>query len=165
MIEKNTSSKTIWHLLEIADLLKKYGEFIVAKEGITTQQWLILLYLAGDPNIPYFDREEHKKPMMASELADAFNVSRPNITNLLKGLLKKALIVQVEDEVDRRKKRLKLTERGAELLHKLEPGRKNFNNNLFNSFDKGQRESLLGKLSQINQSLIEHFDEGIGQNS
>ena len=159
MIDKNSNAKTIWHLLEIADLLKKYGEIIATREGITTQQWLIMLYLAGDPNIPFFEREKHTKPMMASELADAFNVSRPNITNLLNGLLKKDLIKQVEDDIDRRKKRLQLTQTGKDLLIKLEPGRKEFNDNLFSELDEAQGTTFLQHLMTINQALIEHFTE------
>jgi len=157
LIEKNDSAKTIWHILEIADLLKKYGEMITAREGITSQQWLIMLYLAGDPNIPYFEREEHLKPLMASELAEAFNVSRPNITNLLNGLIKKKLITQVEDDVDRRKKRLKLTKKGDSLLQKLEPGRKEFNENFFEGLSERERKSMLKYLAVCNQTIIDHF--------
>ncbi len=157
MIRKNDAAKTIWHILEIADLLKKYGDLICAQQGITSQQWLILLYLAGDPNIPYFEREKHLKPLMASELAEAFNVSRPNITNLLNGLIKKDLIQQIEDEVDRRKKRLQLSPKGIQLVEKLEPGRKSFNDNLFESLGPQEKKNLLQYLSTCNQTIIDHF--------
>jgi len=157
LIEKNNASKTIWHILEIADLLKKYGDKICAREGITTQQWLIMLYLAGDPNIPYFEREPHFKPMMASELAEAFNVSRPNITNLLNGLLKKKLILQVADEIDRRKKRLKLSKKGIKLLEGLEPGRKDFNKHFLSDLNKKEKDSFLKFLMLCNEKIIKDF--------
>ncbi len=160
MIQKNDAAKTIWHILEIADLLKKYGDLICAVEGITSQQWLLLLYLAGDPNIPYFERERHLKPLMASELAEAFNVSRPNITNLLNGLIKKGLITQVEDSVDRRKKRLQLSAKGIEIVEKLETGRTTFNQNLFESLNTSQQKQLLAALSTVNQTIIDHFSGG-----
>jgi len=162
LIEKNDASKTIWHILEIADLLKKYGDMITDREGITTQQWLIMLYLAGDPNIPYFEREPHYKPMMASELAEAFNVSRPNITNLLNGLLKKKFISQVEDEIDRRKKRLKLTKKGNKLLEKLEPGRKDFNENFLGELNKNERKNFLKFLVSCNEKIVNDFT-GVSQ--
>lgn len=161
LIEKNDSAKTIWRILEIADLLKKYGEYICSQEGITTQQWLLLLHLAGDPNIPYFEREKHFKPLMASELAEGLNVSRPNVTNLLNSLLKKELIEQVEDDIDRRKKRLKLSAKGVDLVKKLEPGRKTFNDNLFSGFKQKEKKNLLKYLSQIDHALIEHFTENM----
>jgi len=157
LIEKNQASKIIWCILEIADLLKKYGDQISNNAGITTQQWLIMLYLAGDPNIPYFEREKHHKMMMASELAEAFNVSRPNITNLLNGLLKKKLIKQAEDDIDRRKKRLQLTKKGHNLLMKLEPGRKAFNENLFRALQPEERNALLKFLEICDQTIVEDF--------
>jgi len=159
LIERNNAAKTIWHILEIADLLKKYGDRICANEGITTQQWLIMLYLAGDPNIPYFEREPHFKPLMASELAEAFNVSRPNITNLLNGLLKKKFIVQVEDDIDRRKKRLKLSKKGNNLLGKLEPGRKSFNENFLGNLKSKERTALLKYLHVCNDKIVKDFTE------
>jgi len=159
VIKRNNAAKTIWRILEIADLLKKYGDLISDRRGVTTQQWLIMLYLAGDPNIPYFEREKHYKPMMASELAEAFNVSRPNITNLINGLLKKKLISQVEDDVDRRKKRLKLSKAGIKLLVDLEPGRKNFNENFLKVLDKDERKDFLDYLKRCNNKIIKDFTE------
>lgn len=158
MIQKNNGAKIIWHILEIANLLKKYGEVISQEEGITTQQWLILLHLANDPNIPYFDRDKHEKPFMASELAGALNVSRPNITNLLVPLLQKGLIVQIEDEYDRRKKRLKLAEKGKALLARIEPGRKTFNKNLFETLSEADISQFLHYLKSCNNTIIEHFE-------
>jgi len=159
LIEKNNNTRTIWYILEVADLLKKYGDKICAREGITTQQWLIMLYLAGDPNIPYFEREPHFKPMMASELAEAFNVSRPNITNLLNGLLKKKLINQVADDIDRRKKRLKLSKKGIKLLQGLEPGRKEFNKHLLSDLNKNEKDDFLKFLMFCNEKIIKDFSE------
>ena len=163
MIKKNDASKTIWAILEIADLLKKYGDLITNAEGITTQQWLIMLYLAGDPNIPYFEREPHLKPLMASELAEAFNVSRPNITNLLNGLLKKKYIIQIEDDIDRRKKRLTLAKKGLKLLAKLEPGRKQFNENFLAGLNKTEKKKFLEFLMICNEKIISDFTEVVGQ--
>lgn len=165
MIKKNNAAKTIWHILEIADLLKKYGDRISDRSGVTTQQWLIMLYLAGDPNIPFFEREKHYKPMMASELAEAFNVSRPNITNLLSGLLKKGLIAQVEDDVDRRKKRLKLSKSGIKLLEGLEPGRKRFNENFLEVLNKEERMNFLNYLKSCNNKIVKDFSESAHKES
>ena len=157
MIGSNTGAKIVWHILEISNLLNKYGDVICQQEGITTQQWLLLLYLSGDPNIPYLEREPHTQPLMASELADAFNVSRPNITNILNTLLRKDLILQLEDHVDRRKKRLALTDAGKDLLARLEPGRTSFNNKLLERFSYTERDQFLHFLETCNATIVEHF--------
>ncbi len=157
MIEKNNATKIVWLVIEINNLLTKYGDFICQSAGITTQQWLVMLYLAKDPNAPFFEREKHHKPLMASELADALNVSRPNITNLLNGLLKKGMIRQILDIKDRRKKRLELTAKGIELIAKLEPGRKVFNDNLLERFSEKERTQFATFLEDCNDTILEHF--------
>jgi DNA-binding MarR family transcriptional regulator len=111
MIEKSIEESIVLNIFELANQLKKIGDEVYQKVGLTTQQWLILLHLAENPNLPFFKREKHKKALMVSELADSLNVSRANITNLINVLLEKDLIWQYEDEKDRRKKRLELTKK------------------------------------------------------
>ncbi len=79
---------------------------------MTTQQWLVMLLLAKDPNILYFKDTSHRMPMMAKEIAEAMNVSRANVTNLLNILIGKKLIIQMEDATDARRKRLLIVKRG-----------------------------------------------------
>lgn len=158
MTDQEIRAKVIWHFLDISKLLQKYGDYICQQEGITVQQWLIMLYLEGGTEIPYFDRDDHMKPMLASELADALYVSRPNITNLVNVLLQKKLIVQVEDAEDRRRKRLQLAPAGRELLERLAPGRDAFNENLLGHLNADQLMSFLGMLEDCNERIIDHFE-------
>ena len=157
MINKNPSAEIVWHFLGIADLLRKYGDLITIQEGITTQQWLLLLYLAGDPNIPTLEPRQRNRLLMASEVAEALNVSRPNVTNLLGILLKKELVEQVEDENDRRRKYLRVTPPGIALLERLEPGRADFNQNLTAKFTAGERATLLRVLRSMSDSLASRY--------
>lgn len=123
MIEKSIEESIVLNIFELANQLKKIGDEVYQKVGLTTQQWLILLHLAENPNLPFFKREKHKKALMASELAESLNVSRANITNLINVLLEKSLIRQYEDKNDRRKKRLELTKKGVDLVNKAQPSR------------------------------------------
>jgi DNA-binding MarR family transcriptional regulator len=145
-IEKRLEESLILRLIAVGERLKRRRDIISQNLGVSTQQWLILLHLAHDPNIPYFDKAKHKKPMMASEIADSLDVSRPNVTNMVNILLEKGLIDQVEDEVDRRRKRLVLSEKGQELVNSLQPSRKALNQKLFDGFSAGQKEQLLEML-------------------
>lgn len=157
-MDKGTRARIVWHILEISRLLQKHGELICQEEGITVQQWLVLLHLSGEAsNIPYFDRDEHVKPVLASELAEALNVSRPNITNLINALLQKNLIQQSEDADDRRRKRLQLAPKGWELLERLEPGRAAFNANLMEELADDQVMNFLSYLESCNRVMLEHF--------
>ena len=91
----------------------------------------------------YFKLNPHEKPLMAKELAEALNVSRANVTNLLNILLKKKLVVQVEDAFDKRRKRLSLTDAGIRMVDKIEKVRNEYNKRLFAKFSKSDKETMI----------------------
>lgn len=143
MIEKSIEESIVLSIFDLSNQLKKIGDEVYQKVGLTTQQWLILLHLADNPNLPFFKRENHKKALMASELAESLNVSRANITNLINVLLEKNLIKQYEDKNDRRKKRLELTKQGIELLNKTQPSRLGVIMYLTEGFSQEEKETFL----------------------
>jgi DNA-binding MarR family transcriptional regulator len=139
MLKKNLNASVIFHVIKLSETWKRNGDAITQQFGITTQQWLILLLLAKDPNILYFKDNPQEKPMMAKELAEAMNVSRANITNLLNVLIRKKLVVQLEDIHDKRRKRLTLTDAGKKLVDKMEFVRQEYNKKLFAKFSKADK--------------------------
>lgn len=142
MIRKNINSSVIFHIIKLSETWKRNGDAITQDFGITTQQWLVLLFLAKDPNILYFKENPQEKPLMAKELAEAMNVSRANITNLLNILIKKKLITQVEDEQDKRRKRLLLTDAGALMVEQMELVRNEYNARLLSKFTKTEKNAV-----------------------
>jgi DNA-binding MarR family transcriptional regulator len=143
MIKKNINASVIFHAIKFSETFKKKAEKLLQKEGLTTQQWFILLLLAKDPNLIYLQENKHEKDMMAMELADALNVSRANITKLLSVLLEKKLILQYEDKTDKRRKRLKLTSQGEKTLFRFEDTRNSYNSKLFTKFTKDEKEGYI----------------------
>mgnify|MGYP000474276293 CR=1 FL=1 len=143
MIEKSIEESIVLSIFDLSNKLKKIGDDVYQKVGLTAQQWLILLHLGGNPNLPFFKREKHTKDLMASELAGSLNVSRANITNLINVLLKKGLVKQYEDKEDRRKKRLKLTKKGVSLLDKTQPSRLAVIHFLTEGFDDMEKKTFL----------------------
>ena len=143
MIKKTIDATLIFHVIRFSETLKKQAEKVILQEKITTQQWFILLLLAKDPNIFYLQEHKHEKHMMAKELAEALNVSRANITNLLNVLIEKKLIVQYADETDKRRKRLKLTQEGERIIMKLEPDRSIHNAKLFAKFSLAEKNAFI----------------------
>ncbi|MEL7270956.1 MAG: MarR family transcriptional regulator [Bacteroidota bacterium] len=154
MIEKSIEESIVLSIFDLSNQLKKIGDEVYQKVGLTTQQWLILLHLANNPNLPFFKREEHKKALMASELADSLNVSRANITNLINVLLEKGLVQQFEDSQDRRKKRLSLTKQGVALVEKTQPSRFAVIEYLMEGFTKDEKETFLRFLEQSMNRII-----------
>jgi DNA-binding MarR family transcriptional regulator len=157
MIKKRFEESLILRLITLGERLKRRRDIICQNLGISTQQWLILLYLAQDPNIEFWKNGEHKKHLLASELADALNVSRPNITNIINILMEKGLVVQVDDEEDKRRKRLTLSEAGNALLESLQPHRELLNSTLFSNLKQQQKDDFL----QIVESCMEVLDQQI----
>ena len=143
MIQQRHEESLILGLIALGDRLKKRRDFVSQNLGISTQQWLILLHLGKDPNIEYINKNKHDKPLLASEIADALNVSRPNITNLINVLIEKDLVKQVEDKEDKRRKRLSLTEIGVDTLESLQPHRELLNSDLFSNLTMEEKASFL----------------------
>jgi DNA-binding MarR family transcriptional regulator len=142
-IKKTVEESIVFNVVLLADTLKKKGDSLCQKLGITTQQWIIMLHLANDPNIPYLEGSTVGNKMLASELAEAINVSRPNITNLLNSLMEKGMVTQVESKDDRRKKFLSLTQKGWDIVLTIEPFRHKANKNLLIDLDDSEKVKFL----------------------
>lgn len=143
MIKKSLEASILFGIIDLTSQIRLRGDLIYKFAGITTQQYVILLYLAGDPNIPAITAENVEKGMMASELADAMKVSRPGITNILKTLVQKGLVTQTEDPEDRRRKRLKLTDTAKHLIQEIEPLRKEANEGFLAHFNEEEKTAFL----------------------
>ncbi len=142
-IEKRLEESLIIRLIAVGEALKRRRDKICQELGISAQQWLILLHLAKDPNLAFFTKEKHRKPLLASEIARSLDVSRPNVTKLLNVLLEKGLIEQVKDRNDHRRKRIELSEAGRSLVESLQPMRLQLNEQLFEGFDRQEMQAAL----------------------
>jgi DNA-binding MarR family transcriptional regulator len=145
-IRKSVEESIILGIINLADTIRKKGDVICHRYNITTQQWILMLHLANDPNIPYFEGSRMKKQMVAAELADALNVSRPNITNLINSLIEKNLVRQIENKRDRRQKYLALTEDGWKIIDGIEPIRRKSNRKLLADLTADDKQNFFGFL-------------------
>ncbi len=143
MIEKTLDASILFSIIDLTSQIRLRGDLIYKFAGITTQQYVILLHLAKDPNIPFIENGDYTEGMFASELADSLKVSRPGVTNLLKTLMQKGLVKQVEDEQDRRKKRLFLAPAARKLILEIEPLRKEANSAFLSQFNTEEKEQFL----------------------
>ncbi|WP_027003446.1 MarR family winged helix-turn-helix transcriptional regulator [Hugenholtzia roseola] len=149
MSQNSTKEESIvLGVIELASQILKRSSNITRRAGLTTQQWLILLYIKNDPNIPLSRERNLHHGVLASDIADALNVSRPNVTNLIHSLVEKDLITQTRDEDDKRRKRLELTDKAKALLAKIEPLRRDSNRILFEEMTDSDKQKLLNLLTQ-----------------
>ncbi len=144
MIAKRVEESLVLRLITLGERLKRRRDIISQNLGVSTQQWLLLLHLCHDPNLADSTRPgPAKQPLLASELASVLNVSRPNITKMINTLLEKNLIEQVGDAVDKRRKRLILSELGVQLLATLQPHRELLNTTLLDNFSQADKDHFL----------------------
>ncbi len=156
-LQKTVEASIVMTLLNITDTIVKNGDIICQQFGITTQQWLVLLHLAADPNIAFVEDSNMSRPIFASDLAAALNVSRPNITSLVTTLTEKGLIDQILDRTDRRKKFLTLTDEGRKVLEIIEPYRHKANERFLTQLSGEQRAQFLSFLRSSAETLVEDF--------
>ncbi len=155
-LSESAEEALILTLLDLANHLARNGEAMAAQEGLTTQQWLVLLQIAGDPNFPasprggaqQVTRGSETDGVLASEIAAARGVSRANVSTLVTPLLRRQLIRQTDDPEDRRRKRLTLTAAGREVIERLEPLRRGANQKLFADLKPAVKKELLHHLGQ-----------------
>lgn len=126
-------------LMDLSGQLQRRGEAIARRAGISTQQWLILLHVAGEPGLPRLAQGHDRDGILASDIASIRGVTQANISRLLAGLITRALVKQTGDAADARRRRLALTDRGRKVLAQIEPLRQRANELLLSDFTRAER--------------------------
>jgi len=158
-IQKTLEESLVFLLLNLANQMQRNGDIIADQVSLTTQQWLILLFIGGDPNIPRMEYLKSDRGFLASEIAESLGVSRPNITVLVNSLIKKGLVEQGSDPEDRRRKRLHLTVKGWQIIQKMEPVRRRFNRALFTRLGDSDLNELKRLLVHLLNRIYRRDDE------
>lgn len=135
-------------VFDLSNQLGKLGEGLAAQAGLTTQQWLVLLQVAGDPNFQAPDgrTEPSAGGVLASQIALARGVSRASVSTLVAQLLAKGLIRQQAETSDRRRKGLSVTAKGRASLARLDASRRRANRTLLGELGVRERAVLLRAL-------------------
>jgi DNA-binding MarR family transcriptional regulator len=159
MIKKNINSSIIFHVIRLSERVKQHGELLTSQHGITTQQWVIMLLLAKDPNILYIQENPDKEYLVAKDIADALFVSRANVTNLLNILTQKELITPITLNGDNRRKPLELTEKGKKVIADLELPRYKRNAALFKKYNNQEKENFINFIESSLQIMKADFEK------
>jgi DNA-binding MarR family transcriptional regulator len=135
-------------VLDLSNQLAKLGEGLAAHAGLTTQQWLVLLQVAGDPNFHAPDGRvaRSKGGVLGSEIALARGVSRASVSTLVAQLLGKGLVRQQPEAGDRRRKGLSISAKGRSALTRLDARRRRANRTLLGELGVKERAVLLHAL-------------------
>jgi DNA-binding MarR family transcriptional regulator len=113
-------------------------------EELTTKQWftIVVLEVFGETY-----------PTL-NELADAMGSSHQNVKQLVLKLETKGYVTTFTDEQDRRKTRIKLTEKHLELKEKYQQNQQEFMGKLFERIDKDMLKSAVNVLVQLEKNIL-----------
>jgi len=100
-------------MMRDASLLLRELEGYFSEYGTSQLRFLVLIVI---------DREPQRQSLLASEIAERIDVSRPVMTRTLKNMLEDKLITMEADSRDGRAKSVALSKTGKLFLKKILPG-------------------------------------------
>ncbi|HYC02561.1 MAG TPA: MarR family transcriptional regulator [Azospirillaceae bacterium] len=132
---------------DIVNAMARHSEGVLEEAGLTAPQWTVLLNIAGDEN--FRDGGREGPAVYSSEIAQNRGLSRPHISATVTELLRKGLVQQADDPIDRRRKLLTVTPAGLALLRRLQPLRQAVNDMLLAHLAPEQRTQLMETLLSL----------------
>jgi DNA-binding MarR family transcriptional regulator len=138
------------NILHTGDLAARSEADFLARHGLNQARMIILVLL---------DNAEAGS-MRSSELADHANVSRATITGLLDTLEKAGLLSRAPDPHDRRASNVKITPKGEQLLHKVQPLQSLWAQETLANLSPAERNELVRLLQKAQQAFLTQATNG-----
>lgn len=149
MPDQSTHREIAFNIMDVARMLRTYGDQRARQFGISRAQWAVLVRL---------DRSEGFKQ---SELAEILDLQPISLTRLLDRLAENGLIERRADPNDRRANRLYLLPAARPLLEQLSKLGADMMETVLDGIDNKANERLLRDLRAIKDNLR----DAIGRNS
>ena len=131
------------NIARTADALKRGGELLFRRRGITSAQYNVLRILRGAG-----DRGLH-----CSAIAERMITAEPDITRLLMRMERLRLLVRQRDKSDRRMVTAIATDRGLQLLDELEDPLRELQEQQFASLSGDEIEALIDGLEKVREGV------------
>ena len=153
-LSRSTEESIILSIFDLVNYLTKNGESMSREAGLTVQQWILLLQVAGDPNFPcYEESDDSDSAVMVSTVARNRGVTRSSVSAQVTALIRMGMLSQREDPEDRRRKVLYVTRKGKQALDSIEPVRRAANRSLFKDWPAAELDRFLESLQTCLQRL------------
>jgi len=127
------------NIVRTADALKRGGELLFRRHGITSAQYNVLRILRGAG-----DRGLH-----CSAIAERMITAEPDITRLLMRMERLGLLMRQRDSADRRMVTAIATERGLQLLVELEAPLRKLQERQFALLSQDEIDALIDGLEKV----------------
>jgi DNA-binding MarR family transcriptional regulator len=132
-------------------LANMFDSFLAVRDneiGVSSQRMSILLRLYMD------DKMGIGESLTPTELSHFQNVSKNTISSLIRGLEEQGLVTREIDRDDKRIFRLRITERGRDLVMEETPKRAIFLNKLVTDLSYAEKQQLIELLFALRRSMI-----------
>ena len=117
---------------------------LFAKLELTSSQFGLLVHFTHNP----------KRSWLVTELADVMEMNQPGITKIASQLIEKDLLIATPDSKDKRKKHLKISDKGLKACSRTMAAFSPDIKNIYASFDDGE----LADLGQHLEKLMSWLD-------
>ncbi|WP_427338916.1 MarR family winged helix-turn-helix transcriptional regulator [Caloranaerobacter sp. DY30410] len=125
------------YLRKIDCIIKKKGREILKDYNITGPQFNALQYLIREGNLTI------------GEISERLALAYSTITDLVDRMEKNGLVVRVRDDKDRRVVRIKVLDKGFEILQKVLNRRIDYLEKMLSSFTEEEKQSLVKSLEKL----------------
>lgn len=121
-------------------ILRAMGESAM-RDDLTLQQFAVLRIIGARGSLP-----------MVS-LSEELRVSPPNVTGMVDRLERKGLVVRTDDPMDRRRKEIRLTEKGEQLYKKVRQGYSDSLQDALDSLSPQEQEALAALMKKFAKEI------------
>ncbi|KGG80794.1 MarR family winged helix-turn-helix transcriptional regulator [Caloranaerobacter azorensis] len=129
------------YLRKVDSIIKKKGREILKEYNITGPQFNALQYLIKEGDLTI------------GEISEKLALAYSTITDLVDRMEKNGLVVRVRDDKDRRVVRIKVLDKGFEILQKVLNRRIDYLEKMLSSFTEEEKSSLVKNLEKLYISM------------
>jgi MarR family transcriptional regulator for hemolysin len=129
-------------IIESARLMRKVFDRRVKKLGVTRSQWSVLINL------------KHHEGITQSELAELVEIEKPSLVKLLDKLESSDMVIRKGDEIDRRIKRVFLTESAWGLITEINKEGLILRQEFLMGISAKEQQNLIELLGKVKHNLI-----------
>ena len=133
--------EAVLNIVRTADALKRSGELLFRRHGITSAQYNVLRILRGAG-----DRGLHCRA-----IAERMITAEPDVTRLLMRMERLGLLVRHRESSDRRMVTAIATDRGLRVLDELEAPLRELQERQFAMLSEDEMEALTDKLEKVRE--------------
>jgi len=141
---EEVASKTIIEIKRTHEMLEEVFDSYFHEYGISDSKFNVLVILYKNP----------EKSMMLSEIGERMLVTKANITGLIDRLERQGLVRRIRDDMDRRKIRAVMTEKGRNFTAEIIERYKEWTAKIMATLDDREKNQLIGIMTKLQNGLV-----------